>query len=171
MHVWKNDTGLSTTYYLPFALSTRIEDVSDDGVDKDQEDDVFAQSTYETTSPPQFLNLQDKLLVLPPLAVASSAPTEPPSARAESKANKAPKDINGNIDSSNVINDKRHRNPRPPHHASHSVKLAVDDDCYTAAASNEPECDVYELFLLCLFILPDDDYILAMAKFDLGQKY
>eukprot|EP00808_Paulinella_micropora_P012728 g34691.t1 len=61
-----------------------------------------------------------------------------PSVLAEQKA-KASKDINGNIDSTNVVEGKRHRKPRPPHHASHSVKLAVEDDCYTATTTNENE--------------------------------
>eukprot|EP00808_Paulinella_micropora_P012257 g7052.t1 len=129
----------------------QIEVVSDDGVDMDQEDDVFAWSTYETTSPPQFFEPAGQTTGSPLVVASSSAfisgPSfdatvvhQPsPSARAERKANKAPRDINGNIDSSNVIDGKRHRNPRPPHHASHSVKLAVDDDCCAAAASNEPE--------------------------------
>eukprot|EP00808_Paulinella_micropora_P030738 g50835.t1 len=137
MHVWKNDPGET------WEISPQIEVVSDDGVDKDQEDDVFARSTYETTSPPQFFEPAGQT-TCSPLALASSSSDatvvqQPsPSARAESKA---PRDINGNIDSTNLVEGKRHRKPRPPHHASHSVKLAVGDpdDCYTAASNNKTE--------------------------------
>eukprot|EP00808_Paulinella_micropora_P027536 g52887.t1 len=53
-------------------ISPQIEVVGDDEVDKDQENDVFTPSTYETTSPPQFFELLGQTTGSP-FAVASSS--------------------------------------------------------------------------------------------------
>eukprot|EP00808_Paulinella_micropora_P017356 g52908.t1 len=58
---------------------------------------------------------------------------------------KAPRDIDGNVGGQNIVDGKRSRKPRPPHHSSHSVKLAYEDDVYNDD-NNDDEVNVYMCF-------------------------